>query len=173
MSVGSRSLLGVTSWEEFARQAPSIAEVFVRRHAAAGNLCMLGTLRPDGRPRISPMEPRFFEGELWVVGMPHTAKFADLLRDPRFELHTATTDTRVSEGDAKVWGAVEDIADPALHARFAQDLFDLTGFDLREETFEHFHRADVTGASCVEVVDDHLDITTWRVGSPERVIRKH
>ena len=82
-------------WTDFAAAAPRIAEVFTRRHAATGNLCMLGTLRPDGFPRISPMEPRFLEGDLWLVGMPHTAKFADLRADPRFALHTATVDTQV------------------------------------------------------------------------------
>ena len=56
----------VATWEEFATAAPRIAEIFVRRHAAAGGLCMLATLRPDGFPRISPMEPRIFEGTLWI-----------------------------------------------------------------------------------------------------------
>ena len=65
---------------------------------------MLATLRTDGSPRISPMEPRVFEGDLWLVGMPHTAKFRDLERDPRFSLHTATIDPNVGDGDAKVWG---------------------------------------------------------------------
>jgi hypothetical protein len=47
--------------------------------------------------------------------MPGTAKFRDLARDPRFCLHTATVDTQVKDGDAKVWGLVEDIQDAALH----------------------------------------------------------
>src|ERR1700755_1223437 len=126
----------MTSWERFARAAPRIAEVFVRRHAATGNLCMLATLRPDGFPRISPMEPRFFEDQLWLIGMPGTAKFNDLLRDPRFALHTATVDTQVSDGDAKLWGTVEDVYDPHLHQRFAVWLFERSGFDLRGQTFD-------------------------------------
>ncbi len=136
----------MAGWEGFAGAAPTIAEVFARRHAATGNLCMLGTLRPDGFPRISPMEPRFFEGELWLVGMPDTAKFADLAADPRFTLHTATVDTHVGEGDAKVWGTVEDVHDPALHARFAERLFAETGLDLRGQTFDQFLRAEIVGA---------------------------
>ena len=103
----------MATWEEFATAAPQIAEIFVRRHAAAGGLCMLATLRPDGFPRISPMEPRIFEGTLWIGGMPGTAKFRDLLADPRFALHTATVDTQVADGDAKVWGTVEDVHDAA------------------------------------------------------------
>jgi hypothetical protein len=68
---------------------------------------MIATLRADGSPRISPMEPRIFEGELVLVGMPGTTKFHDLDRDPRFCLHTATVDTEVADGDAKLWGQAE------------------------------------------------------------------
>ncbi|WP_433781903.1 pyridoxamine 5'-phosphate oxidase family protein [Actinomycetospora sp. CA-101289] len=160
-------------WTDFADAAPRIAEVFTRRHAAAGKLCMLGTLRPDGWPRISPMEPRFLEGDLWLVGMPHTAKFADLGADPRFTLHTATVDTQVTDGDAKIWGRVEDVRDTALHQRFAESVYEDIGLDLRGQEFDQFLRADIVGAASVAVGDDHMDVTTWREGAPEKVIRKH
>ena len=163
----------MTTWTEFTSAAPTIAAIFTRRHAATGRLCLLATVRPDGAPRISPMEPALFEDQLWLVGMPRTAKFRDLARDPRFELHTATADPHVSDGDAKVWGTVTDVPDPALHQRFAAHLFDTTGFDLRGRTFEHFYRAQLRGASAVEVRSGHLDVTVWRAGQPERVIRKH
>jgi len=163
----------MASWNEFAEAAPRIAAIFSRRHAATGNLCMLGTLRSDGFPRISPVEPRFFENQLWIAGMPNTTKFRDLARDPRFCLHTATVDTEVKEGDAKLWGVVDDVQDKALHQRFAQALFDETGFDIRGEEFDHCYRADLTGGSAVEVGDGHMDITIWKPGEPERVVRKH
>ena len=160
-------------WTEFADAAPRIAAIFRRRLEATGNLCMLGTLRPDGFPRVSPMEPRLFEGSLWIGGMPGTAKFRDLLRDPRFTLHTATVDTHVGDGDAKVWGTVEDVHDEALHARFADDLFAQTGFDLRGQGFDHLWATHLVGAAAVEVADGHMNVTVWRDGAPERVIRKH
>jgi hypothetical protein len=163
----------MTTWDEFVDGAPTISEIFGRRHAATGNLCMLGTLRADGWPRISPVEPRMFEGELWIVGMPDTRKFDDLARDPRFTLHTATVDTMVSEGDAKLWGVVEDRPDPELHQRFAQALYDETGFDLRGREVSHFYAADIRGASSVQVADGHLDIHIWEAGEKERVVRKH
>jgi len=163
----------VSTWKDFTEGAPRISAVFARRHAAAGNLCILATLRADGFPRISPMEPRVFEDELWLVGMPGTTKFRDLHRDPRFCLHTATVDTEVKEGDAKLWGIVHDVGDRALHQRFASALFDETGFDLRGQEFDHFYAVDVTGASSVEVGGGHLDVTVWKPGEPERVVRKH
>jgi pyridoxamine 5'-phosphate oxidase-like protein len=160
-------------WSEFTEAAPRISTIFTRRHAATGNLCMLGTNRSDGFPRISPMEPRFFEDRLWLIGMPHTTKFRDLERDPRFCLHTATVDTQVGDGDAKLWGTIDDVADKALHQRFAEALFAETGFDLRGREFDHFYGAELTGASAVEIIDGHLDIVIWKPGQPERVVRKH
>ncbi len=163
----------MVSWADFAAGAPRISAVFARRHAATGKLCMLATLRADGSPRISPMEPRIFENRLWLIGMPDTTKFRDLARDPRFCLHTATVDTGVGDGDAKLWGVVRHDPDGDLHQRFAQDLFDDIGLDLRGAEFDHFYEADLTSASSVEILDGHLDITVWAPDRPERVIRKH
>jgi hypothetical protein len=163
----------MTTWQGFTEAAPRIAEIFARRHAATGGLCLLGTLRSDGYPRISPIEPRVFEGQLWLVGMPGTTKFRDLARDPRFCLHTATVDSQVSDGDAKLWGVVEDVPDRALHQRFAVALFEETGFDLRGSEFDHFFATDLTGASAVEAASGHMDVTIWKPGQPERVVRKH
>ncbi|MFD3746859.1 pyridoxamine 5'-phosphate oxidase family protein [Nocardia sp. NPDC058633] len=162
----------MTTWSQFTEEAPSIAALFLRRHRATGNLCMLGTLRADGSPRISPIEPMIFEDMLILAGMPKTRKFDDLARDPRFCLHTATIDTNVADGDAKLFGTVTDLQDDAVHARFAQNLFDDSGLDIRGEKFDHFYVADLTGASTVEVSDDHLDITVWKPGAGETIVRK-
>ncbi|HEU4421629.1 MAG TPA: pyridoxamine 5'-phosphate oxidase family protein [Pilimelia sp.] len=163
----------MTTWKEFAESAPRIAGVFTRRHAATGNLCLLATLRSDGFPRISPIEPRIFEDQLWIVGMPDTTKFRDLARDPRFCLHTATVDPYVSNGDAKLWGVVNDVQDKDAHQRFATALFEETGMDLRGREFDHLYAADVTGASAIEATGGQLEITIWKPGEPERVVRKN
>lgn len=157
------------TWAEFEKDAPHVAEVFRRRHAATGNLCMLATLRADGAPRISPMEPRILDDHLVLVGMPGTSKFRDLGRDPRFCLHTATVDPHVGDGDAKLWGQVVDLQDAGFHERFAQDLFDEIGMDLRGQAFEPFYVADLTSASCLEMGDGHLRVTIWKAGEGERV----
>jgi hypothetical protein len=162
----------MVAWQEFAGEAPRIAEVFVRRHTATGNLCLLATLRSDGYPRISPIEPRIFEGWLLIVGMPNTTKFRDLGRDPRFCLHTATVDPSVGDGDAKLWGDAKNLQDRDLHERFANNLFEEAGFDLRGQELDPFYVADLTGASSVEFEDGQLTITIWKPGEGERVMRK-
>jgi hypothetical protein len=162
----------MVAWKEFAAESQRIAEVFARRQTATGNLCMLATLRSDGYPRISPIEPRIFDGRLLIVGMPNTVKFRDLGRDPRFCLHTATIDPYVSDGDVKLWGDVKNEQDRDLHQRFATELFEEAGFDLRGQEFDPFYVAEITGASLVEFADGQLTITSWKPGEEERVVRK-
>jgi hypothetical protein len=82
-------------------------------------------------------------------------------------------DPHVADGDAKLWGRVVDVRDRALQERFAAALYEETGLDLRGREFDHFYAADLTGASAVEVSGGHLDVTIWRPGEPERVVRKH
>ena len=162
----------MVTWKEFAEEAPQIAEVFIRRHAATGNLCLLATLRSDGYPRISPVEPRIVGDHLSIVGMPGTTKFRDLGRDPRFSLHTATVDSYVGDGDAKLWGDVRNLQDTDLHEQFAADLFEEAGLDLRGQEIDPFYVADLTGASSVAFEDGQLTITIWKPGEGVRVVEK-
>lgn len=162
----------MVDWSRFAEEAPNIAETFARRHKATGNLCLLATIRSDGYPRISPIEPGIFEGQLVVVGMPNTTKFADLGRDPRFSLHTATVDPHVGDGDVKVWADAVDHHDRDFQARWAEDLYQSSGFDLRGEVFDPFYVADIKGASSVELADNQLVITIWKPGEGERTVTK-
>ncbi|MGH8948275.1 MAG: pyridoxamine 5'-phosphate oxidase family protein [Acidimicrobiia bacterium] len=162
----------MASWDEFVAAAPRIAEVFVRRHNATGYLCLLATIRSDGSPRISPMEPRVFEDRLLLVGMPNTTQYRDLGRDPRFCLHTATVDPNVGEGDAKLWGEAVNLQDSGLHQRFADFLFEEAGLDLRGQVFDPFYVADLTAASSVAFENGQLSITIWKPGEGERVEQK-
>lgn len=162
----------MVNWTQFADEAAHIAEIFVRRHTEAQNLCFMATTRADGYPRISPLEPRIVVPELVMVGMPGTSKFKDLERDPRFCLHTATVDPHLGDGDVKIWAEVRHSPNEALHRRFADDLFEASGFDVRDEKFEPFYVADITGASSIELEDNQLVITIWKPGEGERVVRK-
>ena len=53
---------------------------------------MLGTLRRDGSPRVSPIEVAFHDGRLYVGMMPGSTKSLDVERDPRVSLVTAIAD---------------------------------------------------------------------------------
>lgn len=78
----------------------------------------------------------------------------------------------MSDGDAKVLGEVRDIQDAELQRRYADVLYAETGIDVRGRRFDHLYAADLHGAASVEVGGGHLDITIWKPGEPERVVRK-
>lgn len=69
---------------EFARRVRALFDAHIHKTIA--------TLRADGSPRISGIEAAFTDGELIFGSMAHARKSADLRRDPRFALHSATVD---------------------------------------------------------------------------------
>lgn len=128
----------MTTWQEFEQAQPE----FARRVQAlfdAHKHKTIATLRADGSPRISGIETQFESGQLTFGSMPNARKGADLRRDPRFALHSATVDP--VEGAEAQWPGEAKIAGRALPA----------GPTTSGPEGELFH-ADVT-----EVVHTHLD----------------
>ena len=164
----------MTDWNQLRSEAPETAAVFERRLAATG-LALMATLRADGSPRISPLEPLLHDGRLWLGMMPGSTKVTDLDRDPRLCLHSATADKDVADGDAKLWGDAVRVDDNAGRAAYAAAFKAATGHDVEVMPggFDLF-LVDVTGASSLVLGEggDHLRITTWRPGSPELVTER-
>jgi hypothetical protein len=75
---------------------------------------MLGTLRRNGWPRISPCELDLVGHELLLGMMWQSPKARDLLRDDRCVLHSCTSDRNGTEGDFKLYGRARDERDPAI-----------------------------------------------------------
>lgn len=74
----------------------------------------IATLRVDGSPRISGIEAEFEDGELVFGSMPQSRKGADLSRDTRFALHSATVDP--IEGAEQQWPGEAKISGHAIAA---------------------------------------------------------
>lgn len=92
-------------WQDLELSAPEIARLGMTRLNAAG-VAVLGTVRRDGSPRISPVEPYFAAGQLLVGAMVWSGKAADLSRDPRYVLHSIVTGPDSGEGELKLYGSV-------------------------------------------------------------------
>lgn len=152
----------MASWSDVVIAAPELATAVQARFDAHG-LGLVATLRRDGSPRISGIEPSFALGELWLGMMPDSRKALDLLRDPRFALHGATTDKQVTDGDAKVAGRAIPVDDDATFAAFREAFATHTGAPPPPGPF-HLFRADVVELSMVWPAGDHLDIDSWREG---------
>jgi hypothetical protein len=106
----------MVSWSEFERQAPELAAF--GRARFAGQVAYLGTLRPDGGPRVHPVTPIIGE-QLFLFMEPTSPKGKDLQRDGRYTLHCAVEDSGGGGGEFYVRGRATPTADPALRAQAA------------------------------------------------------
>ena len=103
----------MTRWQDFEEAAPEFAQR-VRGLFDAHKHKTIATLRADGSPRISGIETVFEDGELVFGSMPNARKGADLRRDPRFALHSATIDP--IEGSEAEWPGEGKISGRAIAA---------------------------------------------------------
>jgi hypothetical protein len=130
----------VTAWRDVERAEPEFAQR-VRALFDAYKHKTIATLRADGSPRISGIEAVFESGELMFSSMPNARKGADLHRDPRFALHSATIDpVEGSEaqwpGEAKISGragAAGPITQGVDGDRFHADITEVVHTHLNEE----------------------------------------
>ena len=144
----------MASWSEIEAEAPDLAQR-ARAYLDAHVHKTLATLRKDGSPRISGTECIFAEGELWFGSMPNARKADDLLRDPRFALHSGSAAPPDWDGDAKVAGTATEVTDPDTLQR-------VVGGDKPPGPM-HLFRCDVTEVALVRLGDpaDHLVIESW------------
>ncbi|MDN5930492.1 MAG: pyridoxamine 5'-phosphate oxidase family protein, partial [Pseudonocardia sp.] len=100
----------MATWKDVESAAPELA-ARARAILDAHKHKTIATLRADGSPRISGIEVQFAGGDLTFGSMPGARKGADLRRDPRFALHSASVDPPADQaawvGDAKVAGRAE------------------------------------------------------------------
>src|SRR5450631_1042853 len=101
----------MTRWQDFELAQPVFAPR-VRALFEAHRHKTIATLRADGSPRISGIESKFENGELIFGSMPQARKGADLCRDPRFAIHSATVDP--IEGAEAQWPGEAKIAGRAI-----------------------------------------------------------
>jgi hypothetical protein len=106
-------------WSEFESMCPELAS-FGQRRLEERHLCLIGTLRRDGGPRISPVEPYLVDGDLMIGMMAGSRKAADLLRDPRLVVHSTVTRWEADEGDVKLYGTARPVTDPDHRAALYQ-----------------------------------------------------
>jgi hypothetical protein len=143
----------MASWREVEAEVPELAErawaLFeLDKHKT------LATLRRDGSPRISGTELELVDGDLWLGSMENAVKALDLRRDPRYALHSLSTEAGW-KGDAKIAGRAEETSDQDARARI-----------VGEGSQAHAFRLDVEELVVVRLGEpaDHLLIEAWHAG---------
>jgi hypothetical protein len=101
--------------------------------------------------------------------MPRSRKAVDLLRDPRFALHSAPIDLELKQGDAKLSGRAIVETDPQVIRAFLEAFADERGSEAPGEAL--LCRCDIEEMSITTVDGDELVIDLWREGSPPRQVR--
>jgi len=152
-------------WRDFAEAAPELAalgrEAFEEQH-----LCMLGTLRRDGWPRISPCEVYIVDTELMLGMMPDSRKALDLRRDPRITVVNGQANRIPKRGDFKLYGRATEIFDKPTRDRLgdAQE----AAIDWRPTDPFHVFSVDILSAAYISFGKEHR-VLRW---SPERGLER-
>lgn len=156
------------SWATLEAGAPELAREGWARFERT-RVAMLGTVREDGSPRISPVEPYLIEGQL-VVGVMPSPKLDDLRRDPRCVLHSSVSSLDGSEGEFKVRGRADATKAPAIVEAEGtwwvgrpQDRFEAFAIDIEEATLVTWSAAQ-----------DRMTTRHWsRAAGPRESVRSY
>jgi hypothetical protein len=148
-------------WSEFETAQPELAARGRERLIEPGVL-LVGTVRRDGTPRISPVEPFILDGTLWLSMLWQSAKARDLLRDPRILVHSIVTARDGSAGEFKVRGTARAEPDPATQRRYAEAVGASLGWQPEPGRF-HLFAVDVGEVSFLRYDDATGDqfVTQW------------
>jgi hypothetical protein len=129
----------MVSWTEFAEAEPEMAARGLEHLKIP--IAYFATVRKDGSPRLHPLSPLFADGRLFVAITASAPRRHDLMRNPRYSLHTLPPDLgpdydefefnvtgsarRVTE--AVTWQAVSDAEQARGRPRLNDDdwLFEL------------------------------------------------
>lgn len=161
-------------WQEVEAAVPDLAAA-VRRRMEAHRHLVMATIRADGAPRLCGTEVTFWRGDLWIGAMAGSRRVADLRRDPRLAIHSASDDPPEWSGDARASGRATIVEDEALKAAYlAATGHDGSSGDAPAPGPWELVRIDVTELSTVELTPegDALTITSWRPGGVVRRVER-
>jgi Pyridoxamine 5'-phosphate oxidase len=139
------------NWGDFERAAPALAQA-ARARFEATRVGLLGTLRADGSPRISPIEPYFTPDELLLGAMARSLKARDLRRDPRSVLHSAISGPDAGEPEFKLYGRAGEA----------------TRRDARPDAWWLSHPADAAVVFALEI--ERASSVTWALERGEMTV---
>jgi hypothetical protein len=160
----------VATWQQFRDEAPDMARAADERMTESG-LVLVGTLRKDGWPRISPVEPVVMDGVLYLGMMYRSTKALDLRRDPRVLVHSVVSDRAGNEGEAKVYGYARSVDEPDERELYGQALYAQIGW--RPEGDFDLFAVDIVQTTVQRFFEDGRQTTSvWRPGSAPTTVEK-
>lgn len=151
------------NWSEFKLESPELAALGEERFERTG-LVLVGTIRKDGWPRISPVEPLIFEGQLYLGMMWQSRKALDLLRDPRCAVNSIVSDKEATEDDFRLFGVAVEENDLEVRSRYCEALFEKIGWRPQEPEY-HLFAIDILSAASIRFENEEMKHTIWRASA--------
>jgi pyridoxamine 5'-phosphate oxidase-like protein len=150
-------------WEEVERRQPRLAELGREKLGGPG-VVLVGTVRRDGSPRVSPVEPFFWEGDFWLPMGLGSTKAKDLMRDPRVVVHSIVTSKEGADGEYKARGRARLEIGTVLNERIAEAISQQLGWSPVAGKF-HLFRVALEDITFIRW-GDHNDqyVTRWPEG---------
>jgi hypothetical protein len=151
-------------WGDFEQEEPRLAELGRARLCDPG-VVLVSTIRRDGSPRLSPVEPLLLDGELWLSMGWRTRKVADLERDPRILVHSIVTGRDGTAGEYKLRGRAVAEDEPGVQRVYADAVKNQLGWDPEPGRF-HLFRVDIDEVSFIRWDSSNNDqyVSRWPSG---------
>lgn len=150
------------NWEQFAREVPDLARAGEERFARTG-VILLGSVRRDGSPRVSPVEPLLTGSDLYLGMMWQSKKALDLLREPRCVVHSTVCDREATDGEFKLRGQAIEVQDPEVRERYCRALYEKIAW--RPEEPYHLFAIDIESATLITWdKSGRMTAAHWRPG---------
>jgi hypothetical protein len=143
-------------WADLERDAPRLA-ARARALVVEPGVCLVATVRRDGSPRLSPVEPLLLDGDLWLSMLWGSRKAADLRTDERILVHNIVTTREGQPGELKVRGRAAPVEDADRRDRYRAAVAAL-GWQPIEPWFHLFvvDVSEVTSISYAGEGDQHV-----------------
>jgi len=148
-------------WSDIEQAQPGLAKLAHDRLIGPG-VVLVATVRRDGTPRLSPVEPLILDGDLWLSMMWHSAKALDLLRDPRILVHNIIASRSGTDGEFKIRGTARQEDEPRLQRRYADTVASTLGWDPEPGKF-HLFAVDIEHTAVISYDEPTGDqhVATW------------
>lgn len=151
-------------WSELERRQPRLAALG-RQHLLDPGVVLVVTIRRDGTPRLSPVEPFVMDGQLWLSMLWQSTKAADLARDTRILVHSVVTNRNGEDGEFKVRGNARSQTDSGVQRRYSDAVAEALGWKPEPGHF-HLFAIDFDHLSYLRYDDPTGDqyVTQWPPG---------
>lgn len=142
------------NWHQFEVAAPELAASWKEQLDDPG-VALIGTIRRDGSPRISSIDPCIVDGELLLGMMWRSMKALDLLRDPRCVLQSPICTSTGTERELSLRGQAIEVLAPEARRRYVSVR---TSW---REPYLHLFSLDIESAAKIQYGDGRQSVLLW------------